>query len=147
MLPVIFYVVVFAGGFKIDELRENGWVFNVGEARDPWYKFYSCFGEREYLTAAWVHTENRDVRLPSDRLDVDMGHYAYAVRLAIFQRLTPAFERSCSRSVRLVSDGFYDQLLIPMHIGVSLDVDNIDLNRELTGHGISNLLAGAVGCV
>jgi hypothetical protein len=39
-LPIIFYIVVFASGFKIDELRQNRWVLDVGELYDPWYKFY-----------------------------------------------------------------------------------------------------------
>lgn len=30
-------------------------------------------------------------------------------------------------------------------VGVSLGEDEVDLSRELTGHGISNLLAGALG--
>lgn len=32
-------------------------------------------------------------------------------------------------------------------IGVSLNEDDVDLSRELTGHGISNLIAGALGFV
>lgn len=48
-LPIIFYIAVFAGGFSIDHLRQSGWVFNVGESREPWYKFYTQFGEFHVL--------------------------------------------------------------------------------------------------
>lgn len=32
-------------------------------------------------------------------------------------------------------------------IGVSLGEDEVNLSRELTGHGVSNLIAGALGYV
>lgn len=32
------------------------------------------------------------------------------------------------------------------YLGVSLGEDEVDLNRELTGHGVSNLVAGLLGC-
>jgi len=31
-------------------------------------------------------------------------------------------------------------------LGISLGEDEVDLNRELTGHGVSNLVAGVLGC-
>lgn len=44
-LPIVFYVIALTGGFSIDQLRKSGWVFNAGESHDPWYKFYTQFGE------------------------------------------------------------------------------------------------------
>jgi SulP family sulfate permease len=37
------------------------------------------------------------------------------------------------------------ELMVLVLVAVSLNEDNIDTNRELTAHGVSNLLAGLVG--
>lgn len=50
----------------------------------------------------------------------------------------------------MVSLTFFSILHVPLNVpalGVSLKEDNVDVDRELTGHGISNLLAGAIGTV
>lgn len=56
-LPMIFYLVILAGGFNINDLRHHGWVFDVGEARDPWYKFYMQFGECLMYNSWWVKSQ------------------------------------------------------------------------------------------
>lgn len=48
-LPIIFYIIVFIAGFDVDTLRAKGWVFDVGESREPWYKFYSYFGKLGFV--------------------------------------------------------------------------------------------------
>lgn len=43
---------------------------------------------------------------------------------------------------------FFNTLHPPLNVpalAVSLNEDNIDTNRELTAHGVSNLLAGFLG--
>ena len=45
MLPTVFYIIVGIGGWDIDKLRAGGWIFNVSTSSEPWYKFYSYFGE------------------------------------------------------------------------------------------------------
>lgn len=50
----------------------------------------------------------------------------------------------------MVSLTFFSILHVPLNVpalGVSLKEDNVDVDRELTGHGIANLLAGAIGTV
>ncbi|KAF8321334.1 hypothetical protein DL93DRAFT_2052151 [Clavulina sp. PMI_390] len=106
-LPIIFYLVVLAGGFDVSELREAGWVFNVGEAREPWYQFYTLFDFRAVSwRAIWA-------TMPTQ------------LALLFFNILHPP-------------------LNVPA-LGVSLGKDDVDLNRELVGHGVSNLIAGAFG--
>jgi SulP family sulfate permease len=43
IIPVIFYVMVAIGGWSFDELRESGWVFDVGKDTEAWWKFYTLF--------------------------------------------------------------------------------------------------------
>ena len=44
IIPIIFYIVVAAARLDLHTLREEGWLFNTGTARDPWYKFYTLYG-------------------------------------------------------------------------------------------------------
>jgi sulfate permease, SulP family len=45
VIPLIFYIFVAAAQLKLGNLRESGWLFDLGSAgEDPWYKFYSYFG-------------------------------------------------------------------------------------------------------
>lgn len=43
LIPIIFYATVFIGGWDFATLRANGWVFEVGTSKDPWWKFYTYF--------------------------------------------------------------------------------------------------------
>lgn len=44
VIPAIFYIVVAAGHFNLQSLRENGWLFNTGAVHEPWYRFYTLYG-------------------------------------------------------------------------------------------------------
>ena len=44
VIPAIFYIVVAAGHFSLQSLRENGWLFNTITAHEPWYRFYTLYG-------------------------------------------------------------------------------------------------------
>lgn len=43
VIPIIFYIVVAIGGWSFAELREMGWVFDVGAKTQSWWKFYTLF--------------------------------------------------------------------------------------------------------
>lgn len=43
IIPVVFYIVVAIGGWDLGYLRTQGWVFNVGETTQAWWKFYTLF--------------------------------------------------------------------------------------------------------
>lgn len=45
IIPAVFYIVVAAAGLDLGTLRSIGWLFDMGTSRDPWYHFYSLFGE------------------------------------------------------------------------------------------------------
>jgi len=41
VIPIIFYIVVAIGGWSFPHLRNTGWVFDVGENAQAWWKFYT----------------------------------------------------------------------------------------------------------
>ncbi|KAG8798649.1 hypothetical protein FRC16_006812 [Serendipita sp. 398] len=46
-IPAIFYIVIAAGHFDLQHLREMGWLFDVGTAHEPWWKIYTYWDLRK----------------------------------------------------------------------------------------------------
>ncbi|PWZ03688.1 hypothetical protein BCV70DRAFT_21920 [Testicularia cyperi] len=112
LIPVVFYVVASGAlGLSMQNLRDGGWVFDIGEAasKAPFYRFYTYFDfSRTSLRALWA-------TMPT--------------QLALV---------------------FFGILHVPLNVpalGVSINEDNVDTDRELVAHGISNVLAGLIGTV
>lgn len=53
VIPILFYIIVAAAQVNLDELRENGWLFDIpgGVKGQPekWWRFYTYFGEPIYV--------------------------------------------------------------------------------------------------
>ena len=50
VIPLVFYIVVAAGGFDLGVLRNDGWLFDIGSTgNEHWYQFYSYLGTSIYL--------------------------------------------------------------------------------------------------
>lgn len=46
VIPIIFYIVVAAAQLNLGQLRQSGWLFDMGNAEDEhWYEFYSYYCE------------------------------------------------------------------------------------------------------
>lgn len=111
LIPVVFYVIAMGiCGMSLQDLRETGWVFDVGStANAPFYRYFSYFDFRETsFEALWA-------TLPS--------------QLALV---------------------FFGILHVPLNVpalGVSVGEDNVDTDRELIAHGVSNIAAGMFGTV
>lgn len=45
MIGVVFYFVVAIVGVDLETLRRGRWVFDVGGSSEPWWYFYTLFGE------------------------------------------------------------------------------------------------------
>lgn len=110
-IPIVFYAVsmgVF--GMNMQDLRDHGWVFDVGRASDaPFYRYFSYFDLRSISWEALWAT------LPT--------------QLALV---------------------FFGILHVPLNVpalGVSVNEDNVDTDRELIAHGVSNVAAGFLGTV
>ncbi|SNX85208.1 uncharacterized protein MEPE_03917 [Melanopsichium pennsylvanicum] len=112
MIPVIFYIVT-SGILRIpiQELRNQGWVFDIGEAasKAAFYRFFTYFDfSQTSIRALWA-------TMPT--------------QLALV---------------------FFGILHVPLNVpalGVSINEDNVDTDRELVAHGISNMVAGLIGTV
>ncbi|KAN0061125.1 hypothetical protein ACQY0O_006860 [Thecaphora frezii] len=112
LIPVVFYIVA-VGILRVpmSVLREQGWVFDIGESASnaPFYRFYTYFDFRQTsFKALWA-------TMPT--------------QLALV---------------------FFGILHVPLNVpalGVSINEDNVDTDRELVAHGISNVLAGLIGTV
>lgn len=108
-IPMIFYVIVAAGRFDLGNLRQHGWLFDVGVgSHQAWYKFYSY-------------------------LDVNLVRFG------------PLWSTLPTQFALLFFNILHPPLNVPA-LAVSLDTD-VDTNKELVGHGYSNLLAGLFGTV
>lgn len=111
MLPVLFYAfVVGAGRQSLPFLRDQGWVFDIGDAGDtPFWRFYTYFDFRKTSLAALWSTMPTQLALT-----------------------------------------FFSILHVPLNVpalAVSVGEDNLDTDRELVAHGVSNILAGLLGSV
>jgi len=47
IIPIVFYIVVLAGHFDLEDLRRTGWIFDVGKNTQAWWKFYTYFVSQE----------------------------------------------------------------------------------------------------
>lgn len=112
MIPVLFYIITTGFlGISIQQLRDDGWVFDIGEAasKASFYRFYTYF---------------------------DFGQTSWRALWA-----------TMPTQLALV---FFGILHVPLNVpalGVSINEDNVDTDRELVAHGISNLVAGLIGTV
>ena len=43
-IACIFYFFKFAWDLEIEDLRQRGWIFDAPEAGNPWYHFYTLYG-------------------------------------------------------------------------------------------------------
>ncbi|THV02009.1 hypothetical protein K435DRAFT_367627, partial [Dendrothele bispora CBS 962.96] len=117
IIPILFYIVVFAGRMDLAKLRKDGWLFDLspsggsdsgGGDGDHWYAFY------EYFDLNLIHFTPLWATLPTQ------------FALLFFNVLPPP-------------------LNVPA-LSVSLNED-VDTDKELVSHGYSNLLAGVLGTV
>ena len=44
-VAVAFYIIKFSSGVSMDTLRDQGWVFDSPSSNNPWYHFYTLYGE------------------------------------------------------------------------------------------------------
>ncbi|KAF5346205.1 hypothetical protein D9756_011137 [Leucocoprinus leucothites] len=109
LMAAIFYIVTGTAKFDLGQLREAGWLFNLGTgSQESWYKFYTYF----------------DYHL------IKFG---------------PLWSTLPTQFALLFFNILHPPLNVPA-LAVSLNED-VDTNKELVGHGYSNLLSGLVGSV
>jgi sulfate permease, SulP family len=128
MIPAVFYFFVATiPALRLDELRRTGWVFEMPPVGAPFYHFYTLYGK------------SRALFVPMLRLslhNIDFG----AVDWKALATTIPA----------MFALTFFGVLHVPINVpalGFSTGVDNVDVDRELIAHGVSNALSGFAGSI
>lgn len=120
----IFYIVKFGARVSMDVLRNSGWVFEAPSSSNPWYHFYTLYGESfPAFYGSWLMVVDFTV--------VDWA--AFADTIPAMFALT-----------------FFGVLHVPINVpalGISTGEDNLNVDRELIAHGVSNALSGFAGSI
>ena len=128
MVAAAFYVVKFIFGISLDSLRGSGWLFAVPPSSNPWYHFYTLYGESEMQSSSMISA--------ADPCHLDFS----AVNWSALVDTVPA----------MFALTFFGVLHVPINVpalGISTGEDNLNVDRELIAHGITNALSGFVGSV
>ncbi|PBP27284.1 sulfate transporter family protein-like protein [Diplocarpon rosae] len=124
-IPAVFYFFVLTlKELGLEHLRETGWVFEAVEAGEPWWHFYTLYGKLILFPGELV--------LISE--DFDLVHWG-----ALAETIPSIFALT-----------FFGVLHVPINVpslAFSIGEDDLDLDRELIAHGISNALSGCAGSI
>ena len=127
VIPAVFYFFVAAiPNLQLDELRDLGWVFGKPAAGVPFYHFYTLYG--------------RSIVESPRRKFTDLVLDFNAVDWSALASTVPA----------MFALTFFGILHVPINVpalGFSTGEDNVNVDRELIAHGISNALSGLVGSI
>ncbi|KAL8693015.1 MAG: hypothetical protein Q9218_002072 [Villophora microphyllina] len=114
----IFYFFVGAiDQLQLPDLRNRGWVFQAPDAGIPFYHFYSLYGKSSLL----------------------FGDFE-AVDWAALLDTVPT----------MLALTFFGIIHVPINVpalGFTMGEDNVDVDRELKAHGLSNALSGFCGSI
>lgn len=127
-IPVVFYFFVCAiPEVRLNELRRLGWMFPTPESGVPFYHFYTLYGKPLCIILKNSYAK----AIIADFSAVDWN--------ALVKTIPAMFALT-----------FFGVLHVPINIpalGVHTKEDNMDVNRELIAHGISNSLSGFAGSI
>lgn len=128
VIPAIFHLLVAAiPNLHLSQLRRQGWVFDVPTASTPFYHFYSLYG----------------MYLSQGSYDRPFAHCISdfrAVDWAALGKTVPA----------MFALTFFGVLHVPINVpalAFSTGEDNVNVDRELIAHGLSNALSGFAGSI
>ncbi|KAF5347183.1 hypothetical protein D9758_011062 [Tetrapyrgos nigripes] len=125
IIPVLFYIIVFAGRMDLEELRREGWLFDVGGGGEGGGSGEPGDGGGASGEAHWYHFY--------EYLDLNLIHFK------------PLWMTLPTQFALLFFNVLHPPLNVPA-LSVSLNED-VDTDKELVAHGYSNLLAGVMGTV
>jgi SulP family sulfate permease len=110
----------------LEVVRSAGWIFEQTEAGVQFYRFYS------YFSKCMSRTIDRRVLI----VIVEFGSIDFG---ALASTIPTMFALS-----------FFGIIHVPINVpalGAAVKEDNLNVNRELIAHGISNTLSGLVGSI
>lgn len=129
-IALVFYFFKLVLGIPLQTLRDKGWVFDAPSTSVPWYHFYTLYGEFASSTINCFQVKPR----------LTFGSDFSAVNWSALADTIPA----------MFALTFFGILHVPINVpalGISTGEDQLNVDRELISHGISNVLSGAAGSV
>lgn len=124
-IPAVFYFFVASiDQLNLPDLRKEGWVFEGPPAGEPWWYFYTLYSRFLAIISPYMLIK------PEFEL---VDWYAMA----------KTFPAMCALT-------FFGLLHAPINIpslAFRIGEDNLDLDRELIAHGVSNALSGLAGSI
>ncbi|KAI6713428.1 hypothetical protein JHW43_004030 [Diplocarpon mali] len=124
-IPAVFYFFVLTlQELEPEDLRETGWIFEAVQAGEPWWHFYTLYGKL-------ISFSDERVLITEDFGLVHWG--------ALAETIPSMFALT-----------FFGILHVPINVpslAFSIGEDDLDLDRELIAHGISNALSGCAGSI
>ncbi|GAA5986854.1 hypothetical protein JCM11641_007818 [Rhodosporidiobolus odoratus] len=132
LIPAIFYIITLSAGISVEDLRKKGWVFEISGVDNGPFEYLSHFDLKHTDFGAIIET------IPTQLALVFFGllHVPYALS---FQSL-----------IRWGSSAYlslpHNRINVPS-LAISVGEDNVDTNRELVAHGVSNVASGLIGSV
>lgn len=135
-IPALFFLVVAAvPQLDLVTVREHGWLFDAPAADVPFWHFYTLYSKVSPLPSTLPNTEAR-------------RELSNVVPLTDFKEVD--WRALLSTVPAMFALTFFGILHVPINVpalGVSTGEDNVDVDRELIAHGISNALSGLAGSI
>ena len=134
IIPAVFYFfVAVIPELSLERLRRLGWIFEMPRAGVPFYHFYQLYG-------TWLPPRDRPPNGGKTRLLTSEAQDFRFVDWSAMAQTIPA----------MLALTFFGVLHVPINIpalAFSTGVDDVDVDRELVSHGISNALSGFAGSI
>lgn len=125
IIAIFYFFIAAIPDLKLPELRRKGWVFDAPETGVPFYHFYTLYGNSNL-----VPIFSRKLTLS------DFGVVDWEAIVATI----PA----------MLALTFFAILHVPINVpalGLTTGEDNVDVDRELKAHGLSNAISGFCGSI
>jgi SulP family sulfate permease len=129
LIPAIFYFFVTSlDELQLPNLRHTGWIFEGPDAGEPWWYFYTLYGMYNLLLFPGHGSQLTWIA------DFKLVHWD-----AIIETIPAMFALT-----------FFGVLHVPINVpalAIAIGEDNLNLDRELIAHGLSNVISGFVGSI
>ena len=124
---IFHFLVAVIPGTSLSDSRSSGWLFEPPPGNVPWYHFWQLFGKLVKRSRLLDHISS----------------------LVLVFKLVE-WKAVASTIPAMLALTFFGVLHVPINIpalAMSTGEDNVDLDRELRAHGISNAVSGGCGSI
>lgn len=127
IIAIFYFFVGAMDQLHLPDLRDKGWVFEAPDAGVPFYHFYTLYSELHFSFQI-THRSN-DILIDFEAVNWEALLDTVPTMLALT---------------------FFGIIHVPINVpalGFTMGEDNVDVDRELKAHGLSNALSGACGSI